>query len=85
MVFRLSFPWLWVLAACCGAPLVRSRTRARKRVRPSPATIDAHQIHGPRPETCETKVSTAAATEVATRRGQLREAVMSATASAGQR
>jgi hypothetical protein len=64
---------------------LRGGTRAKKRVRPSPATIGAHQLQGPRHKTCEANVSAAAAREVAMRGGQLLDAVMSATASTGHR
>jgi len=60
-------------------------TRAKKRVSPNPATIDPHQIQGPRHEACETNVSVEVTREVATRRDQLLDAVTSATASTGHR
>jgi hypothetical protein len=57
--------------------------RARKRVRPSPVTIDPHQIEGPRHPAPETNVRITTASEVRIRRDHVLDAAMSATASAG--
>jgi hypothetical protein len=69
----------------CREVLLFRVTRARKRVSTNPATIDPHQIQGPRHEACETNVSVEAAREVAMRRDQQVEDATRATASTGHR